>query len=273
MLTRIVPKSARQASSTAKRCLLVRYNSTQAREPTFSSPQNEPAPTSKPTISEFDQPPKSVGFQPKDPYRHPPSSPLDSKLPTPALRSLFALHHASRNFITPQTLDKAIDAAFATSNQLQSQQTRVEKTLRDLERDVEQRRTEDSLSHPFAGKAAQEAAEQRKMKELEVYPSPMRTSDGGKLQLSTATQTLPPSHVRELEVRAALYGVEQVGDATMPSLESLEDEIAAKKLVRRAEEARSAGEAGLTEEETLERSEQAERPTHAGERQGKRPAP
>lgn len=231
MLTRISSRSTGQVYSAAQRCLLIRHNSSQASQPTSSSSENAPAQTLQ-SGSEIEIHSKPSGFEPKDPYRHPKSQPIDSKLPTPALRSLFALHHASRNFITPQTLDKAIDAAFATSNHLTPYSTRVEKSLRDLDREVETRRLEDRENYPFTlGRAEQELRQQKKLRDLETYGAGMRTSDGGSMPMSFAGQALP----RDSEVRAALYGVEQTGgDLTMPGLDSLEDEAAAKRAEKAA---------------------------------------
>ncbi|KAG8959455.1 hypothetical protein FRC00_001590 [Tulasnella sp. 408] len=242
MLTRISSRSTGQAYSAAQRCLLIRHNSSQVSQPTSSSSENAPAQTLQ-SGSEINS--KPTGFEPKQPYRHPKSQPIDSKLPTPALRSLFALHHASRNFITPQTLDKAIDAAFATSNHLTPYSTRVEKSLRDLDREVETRRMEDRENYPFTlGRAEQELRQQKKLRELETYGAGMRTSDGGSMQMSFAGQ----APARDSEVRAALYGVEQTGDVTMPGLDSLEDEAAAKR-AEKASRRRTKGQARIAEQQ------------------------
>ncbi|KAG9050844.1 hypothetical protein FS837_001954 [Tulasnella sp. UAMH 9824] len=247
MLTRISSRSTGQAYSAAQRCLLIRHNSAQASQPTSSSSENAPAQTLQ-SGSEIEINSKPSGFEPKQPYRHPKSQPIDSKLPTPALRSLFALHHASRNFITPQTLDKAIDAAFATSNHLTPVSTRVEKSLRDLDREVETRRIEDRENYPFTlGRAEQELRQQKKLRELETYGAGMRTSDGGSMQIPYAHQA-PASYARDSEVRAALYGVEQTGDVTMPGLDSLEDEAAAKG-AEQASRRRTEGQARIVEQQ------------------------
>lgn len=253
MLTRISSKSTSQAYSAAQRCLSIRYNSTQSSLPD-SSPQDAPPQTLNPSSSEIDLNSKPSGFEPKHPHRHPKSKPIDPKLPAPALRRLFALHHASRNFITPQTLDRAIDAAFATSNHLTPYPTRVEKSLRELERDISARRTEDQQTYPFApmGQVETELRDQKRLRELETYGASMRTSDGGNMQMPVHGQAHSQGVARESEVRAALYGVEQTGDVTMPGLDSLEDELAAK---------------------WLEREHQAEKQARIAEEQGRESTP
>ncbi|KAG8952426.1 hypothetical protein FRC04_004486 [Tulasnella sp. 424] len=245
MLTRISSKSTTQAYSAAQRCLSIRYNSTQSSLPS-SSPQDAPPQTLNPSSSEIDLNSKPTGFEPKRPHRHPKSKPIDPKLPAPALRRLFALHHASRNFITPQTLDKAIDAAFATSNHLTPYPTRVEKSLRELDRDVSARRTEDQQTYPFGpmGPVETERQEQKQLRDLETYGAGMRTSDGGSIPMPVYGQAHLQHSARDSEVRAALYGVEQAGDVTMPGLDSLEDELAAKRLEKSRREARIAEQQG-----------------------------
>lgn len=90
---------------------------------------------------------------------------------------------------------------------------------------------EDHQTYPFgsSARAEVELRQQKKLRELETYGAGMRTSDGGSMQMPVYSSSHTAGFARDSEVRAALYGVEQTGDVTMPGLDSLEDELAAKR--------------------------------------------
>ncbi|KAG8877992.1 hypothetical protein FRB98_006417 [Tulasnella sp. 332] len=164
--------------------------------------------------------------------------PIQPDLPRPALRTLFALHHAAENFVTHENLDMVIDGAFARSNQLTTMmyKHRSEWKLSELEEEVDKIRTSDSVTDDM--RHLRDLKDREEMRQIDfttqrtnLYLAPTLGQEG-RDQVSSWSHTKAES--RELAVRAALYGVEPAGKRTRPGLEAVEEHLAVTKAKKKA---------------------------------------
>lgn len=159
---------------------------------------------------------------------------IQPDLPRPALRALFALHHDAQNFIHYDNLDIAIDTAFANANATLTHIPRTEMNLQDLEDRLQSQRQQDDLSDGL--NATAESAMRKIAAGHRVhggrsfrYDAPVLTMDRlDQIQTRAMTKT----EERDLEVRAALFGMERVDKTVQPGLEAVEEHLATNVLKR-----------------------------------------
>jgi len=136
------------------------------------------------------------------------------------LRDLFHLYHSTRDFITLENLDEAIESAFALSNRNDAFYRRNESSLHELEKALQARQAHDKLMQlPEHGEATSSSYY------LNVPPR----------KFNDPTHTLPKSEapsipsIREVAVRSALYGLDVYDKTPLPGLEAVEEELATRK--------------------------------------------
>ncbi|KAG8904066.1 hypothetical protein FRB99_002337 [Tulasnella sp. 403] len=161
-------------------------------------------------------------------------SPIQSDLPKSSLRSLFALHHAAQHFITPETLDSAIETAFATSNTMAatSFSQRFERGLQDLENHVKTLRGQDSWAYlqkegeeaPFIGDTKSDRYSYTVGVRKASLPNYSAMPEGAGT-ITAPRIMMEKLQAREMAVKAALYGVEPDGTQFYPGLDVIEDEL------------------------------------------------
>ena len=118
------------------------------------------------------------------------------------MRALIGLYNQAGSFITPQTLDRAIDEAFLTNREFMVSGTdKRERSHSDLIQDLEKRRANPKLSN----------GESDDVNEIDY---------GGYEEGSWSSKM--PERVRQL--KAALYGTEPSTDMPKPGYEVLVEE-------------------------------------------------
>lgn len=127
------------------------------------------------------------------------------------MRALISLYHQSKDFITPETLSVAIDDAFLEDQTVWGTGGKRERTEEQLHKELKDRRALPKLSTTGSVENRSPSSDPR-----DIFSPEQMHSD------YSSWSSYKPE--RDVQLKAALYGIEPSGDVPLPGLEVLEEE-------------------------------------------------